>query len=57
MKLISRIINAILNITNRYKKKVAANDPSNAIANGGRVQQSDDSYRDLAQQSGSDKTQ
>jgi hypothetical protein len=55
--LIVRVINAILDAINHKKKADAANDAADAIANGGRVRESEQSYSDLASKSRSDKTE
>lgn len=48
LAVLTRILKGILNAINRKNKKDAANNPANAIANGGSVQQSDKSYDELA---------
>lgn len=55
--LIVRIINAILYAINRKKKADAANNAADAIANGGRVRESDKSYSDMASKSRGDKAE
>lgn len=55
--LIVRVINAILNAINRKKKADAANDAADAIANGGGVRESEQSYSDMADKSRSDKAE
>lgn len=49
--ILARILEAIANAINRKKKKDAANDPANTIANGGRVHKSKLKYSDLADES------
>lgn len=55
--IIVRVINAILDAINRKKKADAANHAADAIANGGRVRESDKSYSDMASKSRCDKTE
>ena len=55
--LLVRVINAILDAINRKKKADAANNSANAIANGGRVRESERSYSELAGKSRSDKSE
>ena len=43
-----RILGAIADAFNRKKKKEYADNPSDAISNGGRVYKSDKSFTDLA---------
>jgi hypothetical protein len=47
-ELIARIVNAIIDAINRGKKADAANNPADAIANGGSVLKSDKSFAELA---------
>lgn len=53
---IARILKGIMNAINRKNKKDAANDPANAVANGGSVQQSDKSFSELADKPKRDST-
>lgn len=55
--LIVRVINAILDAINRKKKADAANNAADAIANGGRVRESDKSYSDMADKPRSNKAE
>lgn len=55
--LIARIVNAIIDAINRSKKADAANNPADAIADGGSVRESDKSYSDMASKSRGDKTE
>lgn len=48
LTVVTRILKGVLNAINRKNKKDAANDPANAVANGGSVQQSDKSFSELA---------
>ena len=57
MKLIIRLLEAILYAINRINKKRAAGNPADTIANGGRVQHSDESFSDLADRADSDRTE
>ena len=53
---IVRVLKGVLNAINRKNKKDAANDPANAVANGGSVQQSDKSFSELADKPKRDST-
>ena len=53
---IVRVLKGVLNAINRKNKKDAANDPANTVANGGRVQQSNQSFSDLADKPERDPT-
>jgi len=55
LAVLTRILKGVLDAINRKNKKDAANDPANAVANGGSVQQSDKSFSDLAEQSKRDQ--
>ena len=55
VKTLTRLINALLDGVNRYNKRKAANSAADTIANGGRVRDAEQSFSDLAEQSGSDK--
>ena len=55
--LFTRLLEALLNAINRANKKKAADSPASTIANGGRVQQSDKTFSDLAEQSERDRTE
>lgn len=49
---LSRALDGVMDAINRKKKKDAANDAANAIANGGgRVRKSEESFSDLAEKS------
>ena len=48
---LARLIEVVLNAINRKRKKDYADDPASAIANGDRVQQSDETFADLAKRS------
>ena len=50
LKMLGRIVNAILDAINRAKKKDASDNPANTIANGGRVRKSDKSFEELARE-------
>lgn len=56
-KAIARLINAILDAINRKKKADAANNAADAIANGKRVRESEQSYADMASKSRSNKAE
>jgi hypothetical protein len=54
---LSRIIDGALNAYNRKKKRDAANDAANTIANGGSVRESEQSFSDLASKSKRDQSE
>lgn len=57
MKLFIRLLEALLNALNVFNKKRAADNSAATIANGGRVQQSDKSFADLADEANGDRTE
>lgn len=57
LETLARVTNAILNSINISKKKAAADDPADTIANGGRVRESDVKFSDLADESERDKAE
>ena len=56
LSILVRVLEALANAINRKKKKDAADDPANTLANGGRVRKSNKSYSDLADESERDGT-
>jgi len=48
MNTLTRVLNAIFTLYNKWSKKRASDNPSSTIANGGDVMQSDKSFSDLA---------
>lgn len=56
LELITRLIRWFINENNRNKEKQYTDDPANTISNGGRVQQSDKTFTELAEQAKRDPT-
>ena len=57
VKVLARVIKGILNALNQKKQQDYVDKPADALANGGRVQQSDKSFAELASESERDSTE
>lgn len=57
VQILVRLLGAIAYEINRENKESASNDPASTIANGGSVQQSEQSFEDLARKFEGDRTE